>query len=171
MTKKPGTPPGNFRAYADKQTQRNMLFQRVLRLLTFSVVFLAGFMIYQTWQTQQNDVYADGQITGYLRTEMRDTRSGQQLVGWPVVKFVTADNKIVTFTSTDQLLCQSQCENGTVGVYYQKDNPGKAQIADFGARYGEMIVWGVVAFILLVTYILHSWRLRILARRRYGAAS
>ena len=34
-----------------------------------------------------------------------------------------------------------------------------------------MIVWGVVAFILLVTYILHSWRLRILARRRYGAAS
>ncbi|MEM8348834.1 carbon starvation CstA family protein, partial [Morganella morganii] len=30
------------------------------------IIILAGFMIYQTWQTQQNDVYADGQITGYL---------------------------------------------------------------------------------------------------------
>ncbi len=171
MTKKSGTPSGNLRAYADKQTQRNMLFQRVLRLLTFSVLFLAGFIIYQTWQTQQNDVYADGQITGYLKTEVRDTRSGQQLVGWPVVKFVTADNKIVTFTSPDHLLCQTQCENGTIGVYYQKDSPGKAQIADFGARYGEIIVWSVIAFILLVTYILHSRRLRILARRRYGSPS
>ena len=102
---------------------------------------------------------------------MRDTRSGQQLVGWPVVKFVTADNKIVTFTSPDHLLCQTQCENGPIGVYYQKDNPGKAQIADFGARYGEIIVWSVIAFILLVTYILHSRRLRILARRRYGSPS
>lgn len=171
MTKKSGTPSGNLRAYADKQTQRNMLFQRVLRLLTFSVLFLAGFIIYQTWQTQQNDVYANGQITGYLKTEVRDTRSGQQLVGWPVVKFVTADNKIVTFTSPDHLLCQTQCENGPIGVYYQKDNPGKAQIADFGARYGEIIVWSVIAFILLVTYILHSRRLRILARRRYGSPS
>lgn len=171
MTKKSGTPSGNLRAYADKQTQRNMLFQRVLRLLTFSVLFLAGFIIYQTWQTQQNDVYADGQITGYLKTEVRDTRSGQQLVGWPVVKFVTADNKIVTFTSPDHLLCQTQCENGPIGVYYQKDNPGKAQIADFGARYGEIIVWSVIAFILLVTYILHCRRLRILARRRYGSPS
>lgn len=171
MTKKSGTPSGNLRAYADKQTQRNMLFQRVLRLLTFSVLFLAGFIIYQTWQTQQYDVYADGQITGYLKTEVRDTRSGQQLVGWPVVKFVTADNKIVTFTSPDHLLCQTQCENGPIGVYYQKDNPGKAQIADFGARYGEIIVWSVIAFILLVTYILHSRRLRILARRRYGSPS
>ena len=171
MTKKSGTPSGNLRAYADKQTQRNMLFQRVLRLLTFSVLFLAGFIIYQTWQTQQNDVYADGQITGYLKTEVRDTRSGQQLVGWPVVKFVTADNKIVSFTSPDHLLCQTQCENGPIGVYYQKDNPGKAQIADFGARYGEIIVWSVIAFILLVTYILHSRRLRILARRRYGSPS
>ncbi|EML9904821.1 hypothetical protein [Morganella morganii] len=171
MTKKSGTPSGNLRAYADKQTQRNMLFQRVLRLLTFSVLFLAGFIIYQTWLTQQNDVYADGQITGYLKTEVRDTRSGQQLVGWPVVKFVTADNKIVTFTSPDHLLCQTQCENGPIGVYYQKDNPGKAQIADFGARYGEIIVWSVIAFILLVTYILHSRRLRILARRRYGSPS
>ncbi|ENZ0348882.1 hypothetical protein [Morganella morganii] len=171
MTKKSGTPSGNLRAYADKQTQRNMLFQRVLRLLTFSVLFLAGFIIYQTWQTQQNDVYADGQITGYLKTEVRDTHSGQQLVGWPVVKFVTADNKIVTFTSPDHLLCQTQCENGPIGVYYQKDNPGKAQIADFGARYGEIIVWSVIAFILLVTYILHSRRLRILARRRYGSPS
>ncbi|EPW8572528.1 hypothetical protein ACWQEN_001884 [Morganella morganii] len=171
MTKKSGTPSGNLRAYADKQTQRNMLFQRVLRLLTFSVLFLAGFIIYQTWQTQQNDVYADGQITGYLKTEVRDTRSGQQLVGWPVVKFVTADNKIVTFTSPDHLLCQTQCENGPIGVYYQKDSPGKAQIADFGARYGEIIVWSVIAFILLVTYILHSRRLRILARRRYGSPS
>ena len=171
MTKKSGTPSGNLRAYADKQTQRNMLFQRVLRLLTFSVLFLAGFIIYQTWQTQQNDVYADGQITGYLKTEVRDTRSGQQLVGWPVVKFVTADNKIVTFTSPDHLLCQTQCENGPIGVYYQKDNPGQAQIADFGARYGEIIVWSVIAFILLVTYILHSRRLRILARRRYGSPS
>ena len=167
MTKKPDSHHMRHTACTDKQTQRNMLIQRFLRLLTFCVLFLAGFMIYQTWQTQQNETYIDGQITGYQRTEMRDTRSGQQLVGWPLVKFVTPDNKIVTFTSPDSLVCQSECQTGPTGVYYQKDNPAKAQIADFGARYGEMIIWGVIAFVLLCTYILHSWRLRILMRRRH----
>lgn len=164
MTKKSQSPAPKYRPFMDKRALRQHQINRILRIMTFSVIFLAGFVIYQHIQEYKDQIYTDGKVVKIYRTEMKDTRSGKQNEVYPTIRFTTEDKRIVMFDSPDSIMCNSDCTEQEIGVYYRADQPQQAKIANFSTQYGEIVMWSVLAIIILSAYLLHLWRIRKLQK-------
>jgi hypothetical protein len=140
-----------------------MSFKIFLLVLGFVPLLIACIMFPGNLQFTVNAERTEGQVVSMSRMRnirmIRKTASGGRTLR-PVVAFETQDGREITFISSFGSNPPKYSPGDTVSVLYLPDNPEEAEINDFFAIWGHIIIpsimgsviFGFALIILLVPY-------------------
>lgn len=132
--------------------------------LVFAVVGLM--MLWGAWHVTKDTRHflgtalrTTGRVVDFKIVEShKDDSSKHTVAHYPIIRFVTREKRVITFTSDSSVDPLQYSEGEPIKILYDKSKPHHARIAYFGSLWGTSLVLAILGFIFLgggvLTYFL-----------------
>lgn len=142
----------------------NRLFPLIFLCAGLLMLGIAVYCYSQTSQFVRVAAHADGRVIA-LRASRSRSKSGSSVTYSPVVRFRTATNQEIEFTSNFSSSPPMHRVGDTVAVLYRRETPRDAQVADFWSLwFAPILLTGMGTGFTAVGAAMFKWRQHLVFR-------